>query len=63
MVNKSDRSVRLPRLIGTACPPYHIVVRKKENRKVGKKEFWLLVLISCVSTLVVVPCKFRILNS
>ena len=38
MVNKSDRSVRLPRLIGTACPPYHIVVRKKEKGMVGRKE-------------------------
>ena len=62
-LRNSDRSVRSPRLIGTACPLYHIVVRKKENRKLGKKEFWLLVIFNCVSTLIDVPCKSRILSS
>ena len=58
MVNKSDRSVRLPRLIGTACPLCHIVVRKKEKGMVGRKER-LPVVVMCCFNMIVVPCKFR----
>ena len=55
----SDRSVRIPRLIVTACPLCHIVVRKKEKRMVGKKEIWLLVILICCFNMFVVPCKSR----
>ena len=56
----SDRSVRLPRLIGTACPPYHIVVRKKEKGMVGKKELLATVVLIVVSTCLWFPANLEV---
>ena len=60
-LRNSDRSVRLPRLIGTACPPYHIVVRNKEKEWLeGKRKGYLLLLI-VVSTCVWFPANLEVI--
>ena len=54
----SDRSVRIPRLIGTACPLCHIVVRKKEKEWLERRKL-APVVINCCFNMFVVPCKSR----
>ena len=57
----SDRSVRIPRLIGTACPPYHIVVRKKETEWMERRKFWLLLLLIVFSTCLWFPANLEVI--